>query len=164
MGLKIPSSLGTELRRLLELLDGDVERRYASLGLDYRARFTPIVRSLEIVGPASIKSIAHHSGLSHSAVSQTVAQMEKYGLLMLKPGSDSRERIAQPTEKLMEMLPLLHIQWAATYRAAAKLDTELSASLLQIVGEAIAALERQPFAERIATEIYVPTSAANAYK
>jgi DNA-binding MarR family transcriptional regulator len=158
MGLTISPSLGTELRRLIELLDCDVERRYASLGLNYRPRFTPIVRAIERLGSASIKAIAQDSGLSHSAVSQTVAQMEKLGLLKLKPGSDSRERIAQPTEILIEMLPLLHIQWEATNRAAAKLDAELSASLLQTVGEAIAALQRRSFADRIGDEARVPTA------
>lgn len=161
MGLNIMPSLGTELRRLIELLDGDVERRYASLGLDYRPRFTPIVRSIEMLGPASIKSIARYSGLSHSAVSQTVAQMSKFGLLTLKQGQDGRERIAEPTEILKQMLPLLHTEWAATNRAAAQLETELSASLLQTVGEAIDALQRQSFAERMAYETLVPISAAD---
>jgi DNA-binding MarR family transcriptional regulator len=160
MGLNLSPSLGTELRRLLELLDGDVERRYSSLGLDYRPRFTPIVRSIEILGPASIKSIAQHSGLSHSAVSQTVAQMLKFGLLILKPGRDGRERIAEPSEKLKQMLPLLHTQWAATNRAAVRMETELSASLLQTVGEVIAALQRRSFAERIADETLVPAFVA----
>jgi DNA-binding MarR family transcriptional regulator len=161
MGLNLSPSLGTELRRLLELLDGDVERRYASLGLDYRPRFTPIVRSIEILGPASIKSIAQHSGLSHSAVSQTVAQMMKFGLLILIPGLDGRERIAEATETLKQMLPLLHIQWVATNRAAAKLETELPASLLKTVGEAIAALQRRSFADRIGDEARIPTSVEN---
>jgi hypothetical protein len=87
--------------------------------------------------------------------------MVKHGLLKLRPGSDSRERIAQPTDILIQMLPLLHIQWAATNRAAAKLETELSASLLQTVGEAIAALQRRSFADRIGDEAYIPVSAEN---
>jgi DNA-binding MarR family transcriptional regulator len=164
MGMSISPSLGTELRRLLELLDGDLERRYASLGLEYRPRFTPIVRSIEKLGPAPIKAIAQHCGLTHSAASQTVAQMVRHGLLTLKPGSDSRERIAEPTETLIQMLPLLHVQWAATNRAAARLETELSAPLLQTVGEAIAALERRAFSERIGDEMPVATSAADAFK
>jgi DNA-binding MarR family transcriptional regulator len=146
-------SLGTELRRLIELLDGDVEKHYDALGLEYRPRFTPIVRALEALGPTSIKSIAIQSGLSHSAVSQTVAQMVKFKLLALKSGSDGRERIVEPTTVLVQMLPALHAQWAATNGAARKLETELSASLLQTVGEAICALQSRSFADRIGDEI-----------
>jgi DNA-binding MarR family transcriptional regulator len=150
--LEMTASLGTELRRLIELLDGDVEKHYGALGLEYRPRFTPIVRALEALGATSIKSIAGQSGLSHSAVSQTVAQMVKYGLLALKPGRDGRERIVEPTQALVQMLPVLHVQWAATNVAASKLETELSASLLQTVSEAICALQRRSFADRITDE------------
>ena len=145
-------SLGTQLRRLIELLDGEVERRYVALGLAYRPRFTPVVRALEALGPASIRSISQHSGLSHSAASQTVAQMEKDGLLRIRGGDDGRERIAEPTPKLLAMTAALHVQWEATTRAAEALDRELSASLLGIVGEAIAALQQRSFGERIAAE------------
>lgn len=147
-----PPSLGTELRRLIELLDGDLEKQYRAIGLEYRPRFTPIVRALESRGPTSIKSIAGQSGLSHSAVSQTVAQMVKFGLLALKPGGDGRERIVEPTMVLTQMLPALHAQWAATKRAAGKLETELSASLLQTISEAICALHRRSFTDRIMDE------------
>jgi DNA-binding MarR family transcriptional regulator len=149
MELSSQPSLGTELRRLIELLDGDAERRYASLGLNYRPRYTPIVKALEAFGPSSIKSISQCSGLSHSAVSQTVAQMVKVGLLTCGEGKDGRERIAKPTAALLQMMPVLHAQWEATADAAHQLDTELSAPLLNIVGEAILALQRRPFAERI---------------
>lgn len=152
MVANLPRSLGTELRRLIELLDGDVEKHYEALGMRFRPRFTPVVRALEALGPSSIRSIALHSGLSHSAASQTVAQMVKDDLLRLKEGKDGRERIAEPTVQLTEMLPALHRQWQAVARAAYKLDQEVSASLLGIATETISALERKSFRERIAIE------------
>ena len=39
--------LGTQLRHLIELLDGDVAQTYANAGLDYRPRFTPVMRVLQ---------------------------------------------------------------------------------------------------------------------
>jgi DNA-binding MarR family transcriptional regulator len=145
-------SLGTELRRLIDLLDGDLDQHYRSLGLDYRARFTPVVRAIEAIGPASIKTIAKHGGLSHSASSQTVAQMAKSGLVVLEPGTDGRERIVKPTAALIEMMPALHTQWEATAKAASALDEELTVPLSSIVREAIVALHRQSFADRLASE------------
>ena len=142
--------LGTLLRHLLELLDGDLERIYRDLGFDYRPRFTPVVRALMEREPRSIREIADHSGLTHSAVSQTVAGMKRAGLVSLvKDRADARARLARLTPHGRALLPRLQQQWAATNAAADGLDAELSHSLRATVAEAIAALERKPFRKRI---------------
>ena len=142
--------LGTLLRHLIELLDGDVEQAYRDLGLPYRPRFTPVVRALMESEPRSIRDIADHSGLTHSAVSQTVAEMSRAGLVSLVwDKADGRARLARLTERCRGMLPRLKRQWDATNSAADGLDQELSGSLREVVTEAIAALERSPFRKRI---------------
>jgi DNA-binding MarR family transcriptional regulator len=142
--------LGTLLRHLLELLDGDVEQAYGELGLDYRPRFTPVVRALLESEPRSIRDIANHCGLTHSAVSQTVAEMKRAGLVSLvKDRADARARLARLAPRCRAMLPRLEQQWAATNSAADGLDEELSNSLRASVTEAIAALEKHPFRRRI---------------
>jgi hypothetical protein len=73
------SSLGTLLRHLVETLDGAVEEAYARAGLDYRPRYTPVVRTLVEPGPSSIRTIATRAGTTHSAASQTVSQMTRQG-------------------------------------------------------------------------------------
>lgn len=142
-------TLGTLVRHLIELLDGEVEAAYAASGLDWRPRYTPILRALMGLGPVSIKVLAQKIGISHSAVSQTVSQMVKDGLVALKPGSDARERIVILTAKAETMIPALQRQWAAVNAAAAQLDGELSSPLSAVVREAIAALGQCPFGERI---------------
>jgi DNA-binding MarR family transcriptional regulator len=142
--------LGTLLRHLLELLDGDVEQAYRDLGLEYRPRFTPVVRALAESEPRSIRELANHSGLTHSAVSQTVAEMKRAGLVSLvRDRADARARLARLTPRCRAMLPKLQRQWTATNSAADGLDAELPASLRATVTEAIAALERNPFRKRI---------------
>ena len=143
-------TLGTSLRHVLGLLDGDVQRAYEAAGLDYRPRFTPVVRALVGLGPQSIRAIAVHSGLTHSAVSQTVAAMAKAGLVTCAAGRDERERIVTAAPRLIAMVPVLERIWAATNAAAADLDDELAYPLSGIVAEAIAALEAKPFGERVA--------------
>ena len=143
-------TLGTLVRRLIELLDDEVEAAYAAAGLDWRPRYTPVLRALLREGPASIKDLARQIGISHSAVSQTVTQMTRDALVVLKPGADARERIVSLTPRAEAMVPALQRQWAATNAAAAGLDAELPASLSGLVAEAITALERQPFGARIA--------------
>ena len=142
-------TLGTLLRSLIDRLDGEVEAAYVASDLVWRPRYTPVLRVL-MTGPTTLKAVACAIGVSHSAVSQTVAQMNRDGLVALKPGQDARERIVALTPMTEAMLPALQRQWAATNAAAAQLEAELSVPLSTILGEAIAALDRRPFGARIA--------------
>ncbi|WP_245879492.1 MarR family transcriptional regulator [Xanthomonas pisi] len=101
------------------------------------------------LGPTSIKVLAQQIGITHSAASQTVAQMAKHRLVALKPGADARERIVVLSARTKQMIPALQRQWAATTAAAAQLDMELSVPLSAVLAEAIAALNQRSFATRI---------------
>ena len=138
------------MRALIERLDTEVEAAYAAANLDWKPRFTPVLRAITALGPTSLKAIAEVAGVSHSAVSQTVSQMVRDGLVTLAPGADARERIVVPTPKVEAMIPALERQWAATNAAADQLDAELSVPLSPLLKEAMAALDRKPFGERIA--------------
>ncbi|APU21698.1 MarR family winged helix-turn-helix transcriptional regulator [Actinoalloteichus sp. GBA129-24] len=146
-----PELLGTRLRHLLELMEGDVAAVYADLGLaDFRPRYTPIVWAVAASGGSSIRDLAAAVGVTHSAASQTVAQMAEDGLVVLTPGSDARTRIVGLTPKAERLLPRLRAEWQATTTAARALDAELSAPLSALVDEAIAAVRRRPMRQRIA--------------
>ena len=100
------------------------------MAIDYRPRFTPVVRALVESEPRSIRGIADHSGLTHSAVSQTVAEMKRRRLVSLvQDKADARARLVRPTPRCRAMLPRLQRQWTATNSAADGLDAELSSSL-----------------------------------
>lgn len=142
-------TLGTLLRRLIEQLDSALEASYAEDGLDYRPRYTPIVRTLVKSGPATIRDLAARTGVSHSATSQTIAQMAERGLVTLTTGTDARERIVALSDAALAMLPRLERRWAATEAAARSIDTDLGLPLADVVTQALAALERQSFADRI---------------
>lgn len=143
------AGLGTLLRHLLELLDGDLERAHAELNLDYRPRYTPVMQTLIRVGPSSIQDIAKAAGITHSAASQTVAQMAARRLLDVQPGQDLRRRIVHLTPKAERMLPALRRQWARAAAAASALNAELPVPLADVATAAIEALERVPFRERM---------------
>ncbi|MEV0090864.1 helix-turn-helix domain-containing protein [Streptomyces sp. NPDC050738] len=146
-----PELLGTRLRHLLELLDGDVAAVYADLGLEgFRPRFTPVVRELAATGPSSIRDLARATGVTHSAASQTVAQMVREGFLVLEPGEDdARRRMARLTQAAESLLPLLDAESAATTAAATEFEAELPYPLSRLIGEALDALARRPMRERI---------------
>lgn len=145
-------TLGTLLRHLLELLDEDVEATYRAAGLDYRPRFTPVMRALDALGPSSIRSLARHTSLTHSAVSQTVAEMVRRGLVGSEAGEDARERIVALTGRGSALLPQLRRFWAATNAAAEGLGEEIGVDLAAAAAAAIAALEARPFFDRIAQQ------------
>jgi DNA-binding MarR family transcriptional regulator len=142
-------TLGTLLRHVLELLDGAVEEAYRRSGLAYRPRYTPVVRALLALGPSAIRALAGHAGMTHSAVSQTVSQMKRDGLVELRPGEDARERIVALTPAAQAMVPELERRWAATNAAARALDAELSVPLSRVLAETIERLQERSFAERI---------------
>jgi MarR family transcriptional regulator, organic hydroperoxide resistance regulator len=142
-------TLGALLRRLIDHLDGAVEQAYGDAGLDYRPRFTPIVRTLLSDGPATIRILSARTGVSHSAASQTVAQMSERGLVSLKTGRDARERIVALTPAAIEMIPRLEACWRATEAAARTLDDDLGQPLTAVLDAALEALERRPFTERL---------------
>lgn len=149
--------LGTRLRFLLDQLEAGVAAAYADLGLPgFRTRYNPLVRVLTQAGPRSIRDLAAAVGVTHSAVSQTVAQMAKDGLVALAPGRDARQRIVSLTPKAESLLPLLEAEWRATTAAAGELDTELPFPLSRLVEAALEALESRSMRERISARLERP--------
>ncbi|HWQ86285.1 MarR family winged helix-turn-helix transcriptional regulator [Brevundimonas sp.] len=144
---------GVLLRRLVDHLDGAVEQAYVDAGLDYRPRFTPILRALLNHGPATLRALSGHTGVTHSAVSQTITQMAARQWVSLEPGADARERIVTLTPFAMEHLPLLERCWAATEAASRSLDEDIGQSLADILIRALEALERRPLADRLAAAL-----------
>jgi DNA-binding MarR family transcriptional regulator len=143
--------LGTALRQVLDLMDDDIASVLADLGLaEYRPRFSIYLRAVGALGPSPIRDLARATRVTHSAASQTVAQMARRGLVELRPGADGRQRIVHLTAKARAILPVVESEWDATASAAAELDAELPFPLSELVPAITAALERKPFRDRIA--------------
>ena len=143
------ATLGTLLRALLDQLDPAVELAYKRIDLDYRPRFTPVIRALLKYGPVRIKDIADDCGLSHAALSQTTTAMIKDGWLVADQGADGRERILRLTEAAQAHIPALERQWRATALAAEGLSKDIGVSLEQVLSSALVALEQRSFDERL---------------
>ncbi|MEU0370741.1 MarR family transcriptional regulator [Streptomyces sp. NPDC006283] len=145
-----PEMLGTRLRLLLSALEADVTAVYDGLGLEgMRPRYVPVLRILAAEGASSIQDLAAATGVTHSAASQTVAQLVKEGFATVGPGRDGRRRIASLTAKAEALLPALDAEWQATAAAATAFEAELTYPLSELVGEALAVLQRRSMLERI---------------
>jgi DNA-binding MarR family transcriptional regulator len=148
------AALGTRLRHLLELLDGGVEAVYVDLGVEaVRPRFVPILRVLAEQGPQPIRVLADATGVTHSAASQTVAQMVRAGLVGRDPGADARQRIVALSAEATALLPTVEAEQAATAAAAEALDAELPYPLDRLVDAALDALAARPMHERIRDQL-----------
>jgi DNA-binding MarR family transcriptional regulator len=142
--------LGTQLRHLIELLDGAVAAAYEEEGIDYRPRYTPVMRALANGACLGVGEIAAMAGITQPAATQTVALMQKHDLVTTAPApTDARQKRVRLSARGEALLPRLQRCWAATAAAAASLDADLSHPLSDTLAQAIAALEQRPFGERI---------------
>jgi len=143
--------LGTQLRHLLELLDGAVQAAYIEAGIDTRPRYTPVFRALAEQEPCTLGQIATAAGITQPAATQTIALMVKDGLVSARPApDDARQRLVRLTKKGRELHPRLQACWAATKLAAESIDADIGTPLSEVLASAIAALHEQPFEQRIA--------------
>ena len=143
------NGIGTQLRRLVEMMDGDLEAIYRLDQPFYTPRYTPVIKALADGGALTIKQIAAQSNISHSAASQTISRLLKEGLVQSEVDEDRRSRRVSLTREGAALLPWLQTQWDATQRAADELDGELSHPLSAILAEAIRHLEARAFGDRI---------------
>jgi len=143
--------LGVRVRAVLDRMDADVARVLDDLGItDYRPNFSAVIRFVVENGDVTIRDVARGMGLTHSAMSQRVAEMRRRGLVELVTGSDGRERLIRLTDTARALQPALDAEWRTTAAAFDALNAELTASLRQIVDEMEAALDRRSFRDRIA--------------
>jgi DNA-binding MarR family transcriptional regulator len=142
------------VRLLLDAMDADIARLYAERGITgVRPRFVgPLIR-LGRRGGMTIRQLAESLGVTHSAASQTVAALQRAGLVTTTPGADARTREVVVTERAREVLPFLEAEWRATEQVVAELDAEVPYALSQVVRDLEAALARRSFHDRIAARL-----------
>ena len=140
------------MRHLIDLLDGAVSAAYEEAGIDYRPRYTPVMRALEGGAPHTVSQIAEAAGITQPAATQTVALMIKEGLLEASPGvHDARQKVIRLSARGQQLLPQLRLCWQATRIAADSLDDDMPYPLSDALANAIAALQTKPFGARIRT-------------
>ncbi|WP_229202271.1 MarR family winged helix-turn-helix transcriptional regulator [Pseudoduganella aquatica] len=135
---------------MIDLLDGAVGAAYEEAGLDYRPRYTPVMRALTQGEARTIGQIAESAGITQPAATQTIALMLKAGLIVSEPGAlDGRQKMISLSAQGRALLPQLQQCWQATAAAARSLDEDLPYPLSDALANAIAALRQQSFGERI---------------
>lgn len=138
------------LRELLAAMDDDIASLYAERGVaGVRPRFTMAIIRLHHLGPLTVRQLAEQVDVTHSAMSQTVSEMRREGLVASVPGVDARTRVVELTQQGRAMVPFLEAEWRATEDTWAELDEEVPYPLARVVEDLRAALARRSFLQRL---------------
>lgn len=148
MSEKTKPGLGELLRYVGELVEQGGEERYRALNLDYRARYTPVMRALA-AGAETVTEIVARSHLTQGAISQSVSLMSKDGLIGQHSLEDGRKNGIHLTDKGKKLLAKLEPHWEVIFLAIQTLERDIDHSLLEALQATARALEEKGFAERL---------------
>lgn len=140
--------IGELLRYLGEVIDSGSEERYRELGLDYRPRYTPVLRAIAD-GASTVTEIRDRSHLTQGAVSQTLALMADAGIVTRHELPDRRKTDIRLTAAGKELLSAAKMQWHAIFLALDELEKEIGQPIRATLEAAIEALSRRGFADRL---------------
>ena len=143
-----PRHLGELLRYVSGRVDQGAAERYETLKIDYRPRYTPLLRALA-AGAETVTEITSNSSLTQGAISQTVSLMLKGGLLARRGLDDGRKTGLRLTKKGVALLTTLEPHRQMTFLAIRCLELEIGYPVLAVLQALGAALEREGFASRL---------------
>lgn len=150
---QLPSRWRPLFSVLGELTRG-IEEAYRALGVEgVKPRFSMALMFLDLAGPMTIRRLADECGVTHSAMSQSVGQMRKAGLVESAPGEDARSRLVSLTERGRALVPLLRAEWDATEAAIGELEDELPYPPSRMAVDLARAVERRSFSERVLAQL-----------
>lgn len=147
------------LLALFREIDGQIAVAHAELGVTgVRPRFTMALMFLESDGPMTIRRLSTECGVTHSAMSQSVTEMRKAGLVRSVPGDDARSRLVSLTKRGRDVVPVLRAEWDATEAAIAELEDELPYKPSQLAVDLAAALACKGFTRRLLDHVELPNA------
>ncbi|MEV0298549.1 methyltransferase domain-containing protein [Nocardia sp. NPDC050710] len=140
--------LGELLRYVGELIDRGAEEVYASLGMSYRPRYTPVLRAMSD-GASTVTDITNRTHVTQSAISQTVGLMVADELLEREQLHDGRMSGLRLTDKGRGLVEQLEPHWEVTFAAVVDLEREIGFPIRRVLADTASVLERTGFADRI---------------
>lgn len=153
--MKPAAFLGTKLRHLSAILDAAVQEHYDKVAVPFRPRFFPVAKALQN-GPAGIGELAKRIGVSQPAMTQTVSEMKRAGLIAPVASEDRRVRLIHLSPFGREVVQRLTPLWDAIDTAAEELDREVSRRLSLSIDATLQALETESFYSRISKHLDAP--------
>ena len=152
-------ALGSRFKAISESLYAAANAAYRESGVDIDAHWFPVLRYLQVKGPASVTEIAAAIGQTHPAVSQLAAKLRNAGWLTRRADkSDARRGLLELTGEGERRLDGLGPVWCAIRRGARAAALRGQGSLI----DALAAFEGDIASGRLAAEIAAEHAALRA--
>jgi DNA-binding MarR family transcriptional regulator/GNAT superfamily N-acetyltransferase len=154
-------ALGSRFKALSENFYAIANAAYRATGVELDAHGFPVLRYLQVKGPASVGEIASAIGQTHSAVSQSAAKLQRSGWLVRKSDrGDARRSVLDLSAEGERRLGGLGPIWFAIRRAAQSAVKRSSGPLLEAVGK----LETELSGGRVLHEILAEHARLNTAK
>ena len=143
-------ALGSRFKAVSESLYAAANAAYRASGVDIDAHWFPVLRYLQVKGPATVTEIATAIGQTHPAVSQLAAKLRKAGWLTRRTDkADARRGVLELSVEAERKLDQLGPVWCAIRRAARAAALRGQGSLI----DALTAFESDIASGRLAAEI-----------
>jgi DNA-binding MarR family transcriptional regulator/GNAT superfamily N-acetyltransferase len=152
-------ALASRLHRLADSLQRDVTDVYAELGLDFQARWFPVLVGLRRRDPLTVTGLAARLDLSHQAVSKTIRLLRDRGLVDEVPDpDDARRRRLTLSRQGRRLCQRLDAVWAEIRLANRDLLAEAGVDLLPQLDRLERALAGDSMAARVRRRLDLATS------
>ena len=143
-------ALGSRFKALSESLYAAANAAYRQSGVDFDAHWFPVLRYLQVKGPATVTEIATAIGQTHPAVSQLAAKLRKAGWITRKTDrADARRGVLELSPEAERKLDRLGPVWCAIRRGARAAALRGQGTLI----DALASFEDDIASGRLAAEI-----------
>jgi DNA-binding MarR family transcriptional regulator/GNAT superfamily N-acetyltransferase len=143
-------ALGSRFKAVSESLYAIANAAYRANGVDFDAHWFPVLRYLQVRGPASVTEIASAIGQSHPAVSQLAAKLRAAGWITRRTDrADARRGVLELSADAERKLDRLGPLWCAIRRGAGAAASRERGSLL----DTLVAFENDIASDRIAGDI-----------
>ncbi len=151
-------ALATRLHRLADMLMKDVTDIYSELGLDFQARWFPVLVAMRQHESTTATALAGELGLSHQAVSKTAKLLIRRGLVDDSTDPvDSRRHLLSLTGSGRDLCHRLDSVWEEIRLANQELLTEIGSDFLGDLGRLESALSNDPMAARVRRRLDLTT-------
>ncbi|MCE3229361.1 MAG: family N-acetyltransferase [Bacteroidetes bacterium] len=142
----------TRLRRIGEKLQGEGDKLYAELGIDFKATwFATYYTLLQAIKPLTMQEIAAAIGFTHITVKNIVREMEQNGIVKIKPNpGDARSKHVALTTKGQNLLPKLQPVWQSISNALEVMLTSGHPDFINIIARIEKETEKISLVQRIA--------------
>lgn len=131
LGSQNELALGSRLKAISERLYAVANAAYRASGVDLDAHWFPVLRYLQVKGPAGVTEIAAAIGQTHPAVSQLATKLQKAGWIVRRADSaDARRSLLELSAKAEAGLDRLGPVWRAIQRGAQAASRRAAGDLL----------------------------------